>query len=429
MNALAVWVGPQLAASLRDGGEGFELAYTDEWLQSGGYAFSPHLPLGTVTKGAAVRHFFSNLLPEGHALEAMASAHQIIKFDVFGMLRKAGRDCAGALVLIEPDEVPEAVGTGYVAVSDGELDQRISEARLHDVPLMFWKGKRRMSLAGVQNKLGVYMSQDGTLHLPDDAAPTSHILKVGDQKHEGIAANEHFCLRLAHALGLTVPASEFRRLPEPVLLVQRYDRLWTPDGDLIRTHQIDGCQALNLPPDQKYEEPPYEYSPGGATLPDIVKLSSLCNAPAAAKVELLRWVLFNYLIGNTDAHAKNLSLLVQPTVMDGRVAVPRKGMEIAPFYDLVCGTVYGYKDFAQHLGQETQIDLVTGVDWAGFAKSCEVPVPLLKLLAKALLARLSKCLPDVVGVLASQTQDPMVPRVGNEVVRHAKFLQESLMEK
>jgi serine/threonine-protein kinase HipA len=429
MNELAIWVGPLLAARLKNGGEGFELVYTDEWLQSGGYAFSPHLPLGCVTRGAAVRHFFSNLLPEGHALESMASAHQVSKFDVFGMMRKAGRDCAGALVLIDPGEAPEVADAGYLAMSDGELNQRISDARLHDVPLMFWKSKRRMSLAGVQNKLGVYMSQDSVLHLPEDAAPTSHILKVGDQKHEGIAANEHFCLRLAHALGLTVPESEFRRLPEPVLLVQRYDRLWTPDGDLVRTHQIDGCQALNLPPDQKYEEPPYEHSPGGATLADIVKLSSLCNASAAAKVELLRWVLFNYLIGNTDAHAKNLSLLVQPTVMNGSMAVPRRGIEVAPFYDLVCGTVYGYKDFAQHIGQETQIDFVTGVDWAAFAKSCEVPLPLLKLLAKDLTARLSRSLPHVVSVLALKTADPVVTRVGDEVVRHAKFLQESLIHK
>ncbi|MFM2276552.1 MAG: hypothetical protein RL211_2424 [Pseudomonadota bacterium] len=436
MSALAIWVGDQQAAHLRHDGQEFELAYADTWQQHGGYAFSPHLPLGDITRGAAVKHFFSNLLPEGYALESMARAHQISKFDVFGMLRKAGRDCAGALVLIEPDEIPgdglpqsSVTGNLYTPVSNDELHQRIADSRAHGVPLMFWKGKRRISLAGVQNKLGVYMNLDGSLMLPQDSAPTSHILKVGDVKHPGIVANEYFCMTLAQTLGLRVPDTTFRRLPEPVLLVQRYDRLWTADGGLIRTHQIDGCQALNLPPEQKYEEPHYEHAPSGATLADLMGLSSLCNTPAAARIKLLQWVFFNYLVGNSDAHAKNLSLLIHPTSHELHPQKTSQGMEVAPFYDIVCGTVYAYKDFAQYIGQETTIDLVTSADWATMAKSCSVQLVLLRKVASQMLSRLSQRLSKVTEMVTEQTNEPIIANIFHDITKRALFLQDSLLNK
>lgn len=173
----------------------------------------------------------------------------------------------------------------YQPISALELNQRIVDARAEEVPLMFWKGKRRMSLAGVQNKLGVYLTLDEGFELPIDAAPTSHILKVGDAKHEDMAANEYFCMQLARAVGLDVPETLFKKLPEPVLLVQRYDRLWDVpvSGGLRRLHQIDGCQALNLPPEQKYEEPHYEYAPPAPAWPISSSWRSCAVFPLAHK--------------------------------------------------------------------------------------------------------------------------------------------------
>jgi serine/threonine-protein kinase HipA len=254
------------------------------------------------------------------------------------------------------------------------LQQRITESRAQDVPLMFWRGKRRMSLPGVQNKLGVYMDARGALWLPKDGAPTSHILKVGDDRHPGMVANEYFCMSLAKAIGLTVPDVQYLELPEPILLVQRYDRQWTADGGLMRTHQIDGCQALNLPPEQKYEEPHYAIAPPGATFAQLFKLCSLCSVPASAQVQMLQWLLFNTLIGNSDAHAKNLSFLVDA-----------QGMRVAPLYDLVCGSVYGYTDMAQSVGGETNFAVIGKGEWAQLAKDCGVPPALVQRLAKQLL--------------------------------------------
>ncbi|UUZ78198.1 HipA domain-containing protein [Polaromonas sp. P1(28)-13] len=305
-------------------------------------------------------------------------AHQVSKHDVFGILKKVGRDCAGALVLTEEGPAPDTLDKpdqAYQPISALELNQRIVDARAEEVPLMFWKGKRRMSLAGVQNKLGVYLTLDEGFELPIDAAPTSHILKVGDAKHEDMAANEYFCMQLARAVGLDVPETLFKKLPEPVLLVQRYDRLWDVpvSGGLRRLHQIDGCQALNLPPEQKYEEPHYEYAPPGASVADLVKLAQLCCIPAGAQTTLLNWVLFNYLIGNSDAHAKNISFLINPLRQTHRALELEMGMSVAPLYDLVCGAVYGYHDMAQTIGGRATLPCWTAATGHNSPKTAQCP--------------------------------------------------------
>jgi serine/threonine-protein kinase HipA len=369
---LHIWVGQQHAATLRADGQSFVMEYSPEWAQlPNAFAFSPHLPLGQAAQGVAVKNFFSNLLPEGRPLEALSHAHQVSQYDVFGILRKVGRDCAGALVITEEDTPPPTANVfnedDYESVAHDDLQQRITESRAQDVPLMFWRGKRRMSLPGVQNKLGVYMDTSGGLWLPKDGAPTSHILKVGDDRHPGMVANEYFCMQLAKAIGLTVPDVQYLELPEPVLLVQRYDRQWTANGGLLRTHQIDGCQALNLPPEQKYEEPHYATAPPGATFAQLFQLSRLCSVPASAQVQMLQWLLFNTLIGNSDAHAKNLSFLVDA-----------QGMRVAPLYDLVCGSVYGYNDIAQSVGGETNFAVIGRNEWAQLANDCGVQSTLTK---------------------------------------------------
>jgi serine/threonine-protein kinase HipA len=382
MAALNIWVGTELAAVLQSEEGSFTLSYTPAWQNSAqAFAFSPHLPLAQTTQGAAVKHFFSNLLPEGHPLEALSRAHQVSQYDVFGMMRKVGRDCAGALVITDEDTVPQNSTIfnpqDYEAVRSDELQERITQSREQDVPLMFWRGKRRMSLPGVQNKLGIYMAQDGGLWLPKDSAPSSHILKIGNARHPDMAANEYACMRLAHSIGLPVPQVIYMELPEPVLLVQRYDRLWTSDGGLLRTHQIDACQALNLSPEQKYEEPDYETAPPGASFAQLFALHRLCKVPASAQVLMLQWLLFNFIIGNSDAHAKNFSFLVN-----------EKSMQPTPLYDLVSGLRYGYRDMAQSVGGETHLSVISTEDWRRLAKDCHVRFNLLERLGKQLAAKI-----------------------------------------
>jgi serine/threonine-protein kinase HipA len=415
MASLNIWVAGEHAATLQAEQGSFSLSYATAWqAQAKAFAFSPHLPLGQTTQGAAVKHFFSNLLPEGQPLEALSRAHQVSQYDVFGMMRKVGRDCAGALVITEEDTAPpeEKIfnASDYEAVSREELQERITQSREQDVPLMFWRGKRRMSLPGVQNKIGVYVAQDGGLWLPRDGAPTSHILKIGNVRHPDIAANEYACMRLARSIGLPVPQVIYTELPEPVILVQRYDRVWTPDGGLLRIHQIDACQALNVPPEQKYEEPDYETAPPGPSFAQLLALHKLCRVPASAQVLMLQWLMLNFIIGNSDAHAKNFSFLAS-----------EKGLQAAPLYDLVSGLRYGYHDMAQSIGGETHLSVISTEDWKRLAQDCGVSFKLLQSIGKQVIAKIE--------AKAQAVQDQLLEQVTGANAETVQFIFQLAVER
>ena len=130
-------------------------------------------------------------------------------------------------------------------------------------------------------------------------------------------------MTLADKAGLPVPKASLHRQPETVYLVARYDRVKVGER-LTRLHQIDFCQALNFPSSKKYEKE------GGPSLTDCFAiLRHYCREPAKDVQNLISWTVFNYLIGNSDAHGKNLSLLMIPA-----------GVALAPFYDLLCTAVY-----------------------------------------------------------------------------------------
>ena len=434
MNSLNIWVGDTIAAILNEQDNTFSLAYTEEW-NAQGYAFSPHLPLNTLSSGAGVRNFFSNLLPEGQILEGLSQAYQVSQFDVFGVLRKVGKDCAGALVISDLNESPDNIHTttedDYLEISEQDLNARIEESSAQNVPVMMWNMIPRMSLAGVQNKLGVYIDADDRLFLPRTSAPTSHILKPDSlsEKHPNIAANEYFCMQLAHQIGLNVPDTNYRKLPTPVFLIQRYDRIWTNDGRLIRSHQIDGCQALNLPPNLKYGHE-YRDAQQGATIASLLALAKLCKVPAIAQQQLLTWLLFNYLIGNSDAHAKNISFLVNHQLFDEKnQTLIDIGIKVAPFYDLVCGTVYGYQELAQSIGGENEIPLITRLEWKKFAEECGVSFVIVQKIAQQLVKKISKCLPSLATHTKNYTNQPIIEEITTAINLHCQYLNDSLISK
>lgn len=434
MNSLNVWVGDTLAAILSEENNTFSLAYTAAW-NAQGYSFSPHLPLNVLSSGAAVRNFFSNLLPEGQLLEGLSQAYQVSQFDVFGILRKVGEDCAGALIISDLEESPEnsdvITKDDYQEISEQDLNTRIEESSAQNIPVMMWDMIPRMSLAGVQNKLGVYIDAVDRLFLTNGSAPTSHILKPDNHnaKHPNIAANEYFCMQLANQIGLNVPDTSYRKLPTPVFLIKRYDRIWTNEGRLIRSHQIDGCQALNLPPNLKYEQE-YRDGPQGATIASLMALAKLCKTPAIAQQQLITWVLFNYLIGNSDAHAKNISFLINHHLFDERnQIVIDTGIKVAPFYDLVCGTVYGYQELAQSIGGENEIPLITRLEWKKFAEECGVSFVIVQKIAQQLVKKIAKCLPSLAEHTQNYTNQPIVAEIASAINLHCSYLNESLISK
>ncbi len=214
----------------------------------------------------------------------------------------------------------------------------------------------RLSLAGAQDKLAVVAEADGRLRLPRTGEPSTHILKPDSRRFPGIRDAEALGLALAHRVGLNAAsASLVDVMNRPALLVERYDRARAADGTLHRLHQEDFCQALGYPDRLKYED---KGGPGLAACSALLR--QLALGPAAMR-GLLDWVVFNALIGNADAHAKNLSLLCGH---DGR-------QSLAPLYDLV-PTLYLPQSLvdrtpAMRIGHATHIDRIAAEDWTAFA--------------------------------------------------------------
>ncbi|MEK7720773.1 MAG: type II toxin-antitoxin system HipA family toxin, partial [Elusimicrobiota bacterium] len=224
-------------------------------------------------------------------------------------------------------------------------------------PLLTAKEGMRLSLAGAQNKLPVYM-KDGRVYLPQGGYSSSHILKPKIPEFKDTVENETFCMLLAEKCGLSVPKVVVLEGKRPCCLVERYDREPGAGGFPARIHQEDFCQALGYGYDQKYE------TEGGPDLKDCFALAAEYSVePLPDRRSLLRWVVFNYLAGNCDAHAKNISILF-----------PKGQARLAPFYDLLSTVIYPELTgkLAMKIGGENRPEWIMKRHWERFADDAEV---------------------------------------------------------
>lgn len=323
---LAASINGQPVGILRDEGGYWTFEYDPAWLASPGrYAISPGLPLQSekiVDTGSQrpVQWFCDNLLPEEDARKLLARDAEVDVGDAWGLLAYFGAESAGAITLLPPGTAPAAAGVRIL--SDEELQHRIDELPRRSLSA---DSPKRMSLAGAQAKLPVTV-RDGQLYEPIGGECSTHILKP-DSKTEGFphtAINEAFCMHLAGHDRLPVPASEFRAAPSSIYLVERFDRKFSAQG-VERLHTLDGLQLLSLDRQLKYPK---------ASVESLNACISLCRTQAQARINLYRWTIFNVLIGNNDAHMKNISFFVGPA-----------GISLAPFYDLVSTAVYSTREY------------------------------------------------------------------------------------
>lgn len=299
--------------------------YDIDWLQSdGAYPISVSLPLREEVYPPERAHsFFANLLPEGLVRQAVCRELGISQDNDFGLLSRIGHECAGAL-WIGSGEPPDPGMWRYEPVTDDEL---LHFSRASGVfPSLVGKGRLKLSLAGVQDKLPVALSNDGSLLLPMDGTPSTHILKFPNRRYPDLGVNEVFVTALARDIGMQPVDTDIRMVGSvPACLVKRYDRIQTSDGAITRLHQEDMCQAMGLPSTRKYQ------AEGGPSFRECMELAEhVCPEPVIAREKLLGWLVFGLIIGNEDGHAKNLSLLYDK---DG-------SMSLAPFYDTVCTLRY-----------------------------------------------------------------------------------------
>jgi serine/threonine-protein kinase HipA len=308
-----------------------EFTYDQTYLKEADFGISLSLPVekelsrtfSNVTyKGKNVKAFFSGLLPDETVRERLAGVLGISEKNAFALLEVIGGDCAGALALYPQGQKPAGASRDIEILTDARIGEVLELIKRR--PMLGGDDGYRLSLPGAQDKLAVGY-KDGEIHLIKGGGPTTHILKPPIADIEDSTHNELFCMRLAKRMGIDVPeATLFYVDDTPLYLIERYDRTSGSDGRVARIHQEDFCQALGIAPELKYQR---EGGPDIAACRDV--LAQHAARPAADHIKLINIVIFNYLIGNADAHAKNLSLLYK-----------ENKPELAPAYDLLCTAVY-----------------------------------------------------------------------------------------
>jgi serine/threonine-protein kinase HipA len=420
--SLSVWMDHALVGHLHHDSKSnqFAFTYAPEWERSStSFALSPAIPLAHAgmqrlqegmgkqdaekpnveqysaeKHSALVRQFFENLLPEGDALDVAALANRVSKSNLVGLMLALGKETTGAIRILPGD----AEFTSFSAedhfreITPAELSERIRDRQR--IPFSQWDGQVRLSIAGYQDKIAVYEKNGKWFLVEGPRFASTTIMKPVPQRPQlaSLPANEFFCMTLAKAVGLQTAEVDIQFVPEPILLVKRFDRIDHGDG-VNRLHVIDACQALGVSVAMKYERP-YGDSRDVKDIRDGVRYASLfeltqqCINPLKERLQLLRWVLFQVLIGNHDAHGKNLSFFLDES-----------GLRSAPAYDLVCMPALSDAGLSDHFGMAigdafTEAE-INAQEWEAFAHDCGLKP---KLVAKELVQmsqRILKALPFV----------------------------------
>lgn len=336
--------------------KGPSFTYDRTWLSTrGAFPISTTMPLSADPFGPAViLPWAANLLPESEQLRVVGQFLGMSPNDVVGLLSEIGRDTAGALSIGKPG------GTSSVywrpVESESDLEKIIEE--LPKKPFLVGEEGVSMSLAGVQSKLAVGVDGAGRICIPTVGSPSTHILKPDSDRLSGGVQNEAFCLTLAKRLGIqTVDITTGKAGKRTFLLVKRYDRMG--EGNRWRRrHQEDFCQALGKSPSAKYEA--NQTGIPGPTLKDIFETTRRLM-PATDIVHLLDMVIFNVIACNTDAHAKNYSIMIGAS-----------STSLAPLYDVMCGEVWEHvtKNLAQKIAGKSRGQHLAGSHWQRFAREC-----------------------------------------------------------
>ena len=313
--------------------------------------------------------FFEGLLPEGFTRRTVAQWIHVDEKDYISLLRRLGRECLGAICVTEDEKIPDA---SYELITSRQVKELAAQGVRKTAEII---AKSHLSLTGASGKVGLYYSagQDKWF-LPLGTAPSTHIVKQSHVRLDNIVTNEQLSLLTASRCGINIPHSFIINVGcgddnEILFATERYDRVFAADSGRInglarpfRLHQEDFSQAMGIPSALKYERHNSGYM---RKMFDILRRFSL--DPISDQIRLLDAIIFNLMIGNTDAHVKNFSLLYSPDL---------KSVRLAPIYDVVSTTVYeqGTRDMAFSIGGVYSIDdidegvLIDGAREAGIGK-------------------------------------------------------------
>lgn len=234
--------------------------------------------------------FFSNLLPEGHLREYLASRFNVKSSREFFLAAALGHDLPGAVRL-------ELVGNP----DDDSPHTAIESNEKQDEAFRF-------SLAGVQLKFSAVLEGSGRLTIPINGRGGSWIVKLPAGRFQNVPEAEFAMMTLAKSFGLNVP--EFKLIPTRAIenlpeefstslgesfVVKRFDR--TDDGGKV--HMEDFAQIFGVYSSAKYQVGHY------GNIAEVLWV----EAGEASLNEYLRRLVFTIGIGNGDMHLKNWSVL------------------------------------------------------------------------------------------------------------------------
>jgi serine/threonine-protein kinase HipA len=390
--------------------DGPSFTYAPVWLSTRG-AFPLSLLMPLSPRRVPPKLFLpwaANLLPESTQLRAIGLQLGAAPEDVIGILTELGRDTAGALSIGKPGTTSTA--DWRPVPTDKALEKILEE--LPSKPFLVGEDGVSMSLAGVQTKLGVAIDAKDRICVPINGAPSTWILKPEAERLFGGVQNEALCLVLAKRLGLNAPeVTTGKAGKRTYLMVKRYDRV-EQEGRWRRLHQEDFCQALGKPPSAKYES--NQTGIPGPTLAEIFAVTR--NAMQAPDVvNLLDYVVFNVLACNTDAHAKNYSMMISG-----------KGFKLAPIYDVMCGLAWEHvtRNMAQKIAGKTRGEHLKRRHWQRFASDVGLNAPRLiarvEALAKGALAEAKNAAADVAAMPAGA--HPLMQQVTQAIEGRARAI-------
>ena len=386
---LFVYREDKLVGELFTSDSGICFKYSSAYRGLDAYPLSLSLPVQTEAHPQnKTLPFFEGLLPEGNQRRELGDLLHVLPGSTMRLLMALAGECVGNLTIIDESMSIEdlLLKSDYIPLGAKELEALLRPQSIERTRFLV---NKRLSLAGAQAKLGLF-HDSGQWFATKGLAPTTHIIKPASLFDPTVLINEFFVMRLAKSCGIDVPDTSVINCGEHYgFVVQRFDRL-SLEGKVIRLGQEDFCQALSIMPEAKYE------NDGGPGFKQLFA-TTLYNTtrPARDTQRLLRLVLFNYLIGNCDAHAKNFSLLASQS---GTIS-------LAPAYDLVSTTFYGDRllgSMAMRIGKHSSIDKVSAEDMALFSEETGVSLNAITQELASLRESLADHLDEVVEMVAQE---------------------------
>lgn len=349
INGVQTYVGSICGNSAKDA----RFTYDDEYMSDIEHRpISIHLPFSDSAFSVEdTKNYFEGLLPEGFTRRCVAGWLHADENDYLTILAGLGKECLGAVKILDINDPREEMS--YKKLAQDDVIQLAKEGATEAAELVT---KSHLSLTGASGKVGLYFDdKNKEWYQPIGEAPSTHIVKQSHVRLNGIVANEQLCLLTAKKVGIKTPESFVVNVgsgdEEDVLFAtKRYDRVVSNNSKKInglsipyRLHQEDFSQAMGISSFDKYEHNNSGYL---KAMFDILRQYS--SDPISDQLMLWDICIFNFVIGNTDNHIKNVSLLYSEDL---------KTVRLAPAYDIVSTVIYdsSTRDMAFSIGNEYDI--------------------------------------------------------------------------